>query len=631
MSQSTARQLLTPRKGYEFWKADFWFGQIDSRPLSVFRIALALLLLKDAIYHLPLARDFYSDDGIVPRSALTDGLARSWRFSLMDAMPYPWMATLFFVLWIAVLVLLLAGYRSKLMSILNLIILVSIHERDVYVLSGADTVFRVLSIWSVFIPLGHHYSVDALLKRLHRYRGSHAPADLRVEDGPKTAWAFPVRMIQIQFVLIYVFTGLLKIIEPSSWRTGEAVYYAMQIKSLTLPTGDWVEANAPMWLLKIVDYHTLLVELGFTIFMFSPFFQPYLKIGGLALGALLHLGIAVLMAIANFSPVMIASYLLFFEPGWIEWLDLKLRRLRPEQLPSRIGVPPRDSPLYLLLAATRADELELAWGVTQGQTFDSWTIGDETGGTLSGQDAWLRAAGHLPLSRLWGWTLRSAAIRRAAWNGLSAPAARALIPLPDPEAEPLPQTIPPGRALRVTMRLARGALAAGLGLLMGGVIWWNLAGMQVQNKPIFPATPDAVATAIDYPGLWQGWSMFAPFPQNYDGWIVIPGKFEDGKTFDLRTGEPVVNVMPRSYLGFTDRWKKFEDNLERERYQPILFAWAAMYCREYNTEQNLPDGHRLATLEIVYKVIHSHDPGQVSGPASDILLWKHWCYAKYQY
>src|SRR5262249_10220972 len=145
--------------------------------------------------------------------------------------------------------------------------------------------------------------------------------------------------------LIYIFTGLLKIIEPSVWRTGEALFYALQLKSLTLPTGDWLDATAPMWVFKIMNYQTLITELGFAVFMFSPLFQPYLRMGGIVLGTMLHLGIAMLMAISNFSPVMIASYLLFFEPGWIEWLDLRLRRLRPEQLPSKIRTPFEHSPL----------------------------------------------------------------------------------------------------------------------------------------------------------------------------------------------------------------------------------------------------------------------------------------------
>ncbi|MCI0349187.1 MAG: hypothetical protein L0Z53_07160 [Acidobacteriales bacterium] len=79
-----------------FLRRGYWFGQIDSRPLSVFRIVFALLLLKDALYHLPLAGLFYSDAGLVPRAVLLDGLARPERFSLMDALGHEWIAAVFF-------------------------------------------------------------------------------------------------------------------------------------------------------------------------------------------------------------------------------------------------------------------------------------------------------------------------------------------------------------------------------------------------------------------------------------------------------------------------------------------------------------------------------------------------------
>ena len=64
----------------------FWLGEVDSRPLALFRICYAALLLKDALYHLPLAERLYSDQGILPRYALFSLRYASYRFSLMDAL-----------------------------------------------------------------------------------------------------------------------------------------------------------------------------------------------------------------------------------------------------------------------------------------------------------------------------------------------------------------------------------------------------------------------------------------------------------------------------------------------------------------------------------------------------------------
>src|SRR5688500_13011862 len=80
---------INPR--YNFFRREYWFGQVDTRPLSIFRILFGLVLIKDALFHLALAPWFYSDDGIVPRSALTT-MIRTYRFSLMDSIRFTWMA-----------------------------------------------------------------------------------------------------------------------------------------------------------------------------------------------------------------------------------------------------------------------------------------------------------------------------------------------------------------------------------------------------------------------------------------------------------------------------------------------------------------------------------------------------------
>jgi hypothetical protein len=264
------------RPDYNPLRWQYWFGEVDSRPLSVFRIVLGLLLLKDAIYHFPIAQVFYSDDGFTPRWALQDGMMREYRFSLMDALPYAWMAQVFFALWVVVLILFTTGYRTRLMTILQFLMIVSVHERNIYILNGADTVFRVLSFWSMFIPLGQYYSVDALRERWKRYGRSHHLPDLRADPGPRTVYAFPVRMIQLQFALIYLFTAWLKL-PGAAWREGNAIYYALQLKSLTLPTGDFLLANAPMPVLKAISYQSNLTEWVFFFFVFLPFGQPLLR------------------------------------------------------------------------------------------------------------------------------------------------------------------------------------------------------------------------------------------------------------------------------------------------------------------------------------------------------------------
>ncbi|MFN8375660.1 MAG: hypothetical protein U0694_22670 [Anaerolineae bacterium] len=609
---------------YNFLSFDYWFGEIDSRPLAIFRIFFAALLLKDALFHLPLAYWFYSNDGLFPLPTM-HSVARFDRFSLMDAMPYTWMAVAFFVLWALVNLCLLLGYRTRLMAVLNFVIIVSVHERNIYVLSGADTTLRVLSFWAMFLPMGQYYSLDALRKRWSHFARSHVLNDLRVSTAPQTAFAFPLRLVQLQVGLIYVFTFVLKL-PGQIWQRGEALFYAFQLRTLTLPTADWLLLNAPDWLLKLGSYAALVIEGAFVPLVFSPVGQPVLRMLGLLLGMMLHLGIAVTMAIQDFSLVMMISYFTLYEARWIVWLDNKLRSKRT---PLAIAQPAADSPLWLLLAVTRADEIRVEPLDTESSAppaYDAWQVKDLTSDALfSGSEAWQQAAGHLPLSRLWRWVLRFHLVRRLIWVASRRLVVRDAPPTPVEQGVELLKTRRPNWIGRVIM-------FALLSTMLFSVAWWNLGNVEVDElgTPLpIDRIPYDLSRPIWYTGMWQHWGMFSPYPSVVDGWIEIPGYFEDYTMFDLRTGERPALEMPRYYWGPVARWKKFEENMNRDRLQALLSQWGAYYCNLYNTQLGLPFGRRLATLDIIWRYRDSYPPGTGLLPYQEEVLWHHWCYDQY--
>ncbi len=593
---------------YNPLKREYWFGQADTRPLSVFRIAFAAILVKNALYYLPLVEPLYSDSGAVRRSAVISELGRWDRFSLMDALSTPWMAALFILVWAAIACGLLVGYRTRLMTVLNFICILSVQERNTYVLNGADLVLRVLSFWVLFVPLGDYYSIDAVLARVRRFRRTGDLADLRVKDEQHTTYAFPWRMAQIQFALIYLFTALLKL--PSDqWWHGEATYNALQIQSLTLPTGDWLRDNAPFWVFRFLSRITLIAEFLFFWLVFLPILQPFARLLGMIMVALLHIGIMVAMSISDFSTVMLTGYLLFFDPRWIKRIDNWLRaRREPVTLP-----PPAspDDPAWLLLAVTADSEV----AVDERRP----APGDERD---PGWQGLMQAMGHLPLSKLWLWSLRFAPVRAGILRS-----ARWLVcygPLRSTAVRPELPARPVRAQIRVVGRIA---LAAALSVIMVGVIWVNLLTVTWNDKQIVSApVPAPLHTVVNYLGLWQSWFMFAPYPSDTDGWIIIPGVFEDGTTYDLRTGQPPANEMPHIFFGPLGRWRKFEENVRRDADEPILRDWARSYCIYYNVTEQRPVGRRLATLKIIARIRRSHALGAPPNPLEDVLLWTHYCY-----
>jgi hypothetical protein len=611
--------LYTPE--FNFLRPSWWFGRVDSRPISAFRIFFALMLLKDALYHLPISTQFYSDDGLMPLSALRT-MARANRFSLMDSMPEPWMALAFFWLWVAVLVALLLGYQTRLMAVLNFLIILSVHERNIYVLNGADTVLRVLSFWLIFIPSGAYYSLDALRGRWRSYQVNRRLSSLRVPDTPHMTFAFPVRMMQIQFALIYVFTFILKL-DGSTWSEGQAVHYALQVNSLTLPTGAWMLEHVPYFFLQTMTIFSLVSELLFLPLVFLPFFQPTLRAIGLTLVFMMHLGIGALMSIPNFSAVMPIGFLLLFLPEWIIGWDALLRSKRQ---PLSLPIPASRSPLWLLMAVTREDEISADTGqINQAAHPDGWAMFNLQGRAYIGVEAWRQAAGHLPLSRFWGWTLNFAPLRAALWRLSCFTIGRGMA-APEIEFEPIPK-----RSFPTFTLASRAVQVAGLGFIMFGVLWMNLRTIKQRGEYVFDPMPAFVNQVIYTSGLHQQWNMFAPYPSHRDGWITVPGKFEDGRTFDLLTREPLSTEWTQWYWGAAARWKKYSGTLRYEKHEALLQSMGSYYCDLYNKQDALPEGHRLATLEIIDNYRVSYAPGEEQNPLQTQVLWRHWCYPDYQY
>ncbi|HLA43476.1 MAG TPA: hypothetical protein VJZ27_08585 [Aggregatilineales bacterium] len=97
------------------------------------------------------------------------------------------------------------------------------------------------------------------------------------------------------------------------------------------------------------------------------------------------------------------------------------------------------------------------------------------------------------------------------------------------------------------------------------------------------------------------------------------------------TGKSERDVFLRWFWGPDARWKKYISNIQENAYEPLLSAWGSHYCREYNIEKALPEGERLATLEILLIWRHSYAPGEPLNPFQTRMLWKHWCYPEYEY
>jgi hypothetical protein len=165
---------------------------IDLRSLAVFRVALGALLLVDLGLRAPLIGTNYTDAGVMPRALLP----RLPTLSLHALSGGPELQVVLFLLAAAFAALLLVGFFTRVATAASWLLLLSLHYRNPALLDGGDLLVRQLLMWSLFLPLGERWSIDA------RRRG--VPA-----DRTSVLSAASVALL-LQFFFFYVSTGFSK-------------------------------------------------------------------------------------------------------------------------------------------------------------------------------------------------------------------------------------------------------------------------------------------------------------------------------------------------------------------------------------------------------------------------------------
>jgi hypothetical protein len=238
-------------------------------------------------------------------------------YGTLEASPFDMSAPQFFLFrhdthgelelffWLSVLVSTagMFGLATRVTIPLTYLSMFLLQERGPFFIFGADLVMRTAAIWLLFLPCGRMWSLDAAL----RARRGRPPRDREIE-------LWPVRAIQIQVILIYLITGLLKLRSPS-WQDGSAVYYAIQVGDV-MPDMAFPWMLEQRWLMALLDYGTLLVELTMPVMLLYRPLRRWAFIAGTAM----HTGIDLLMSIRFFSPAMYMGYLAFIDgQDWDRW------------------------------------------------------------------------------------------------------------------------------------------------------------------------------------------------------------------------------------------------------------------------------------------------------------------------
>ncbi|MFB6192598.1 MAG: HTTM domain-containing protein [Haloarculaceae archaeon] len=269
--------------------------RVDARALAAVRAGLGGLVLVDLWLRSRDLVAFYTDAGALPRALLAERFPALARLSVHALGGGGWFQGALFVIAGAAALALVAGYRTTLAAVVTWLLVVSLHARNPVLLNGGDSLLRRLLLWSLFLPLGERWSVDAL----------------RRERAPRAGVAsLATGAFLLQVVLVYATNAVFKL-RGSTWTPpgADAMAYVFGLDRLTVRLGDVLAAYPALyeplghlWLVLIVASPLLVLATGRTRTLLA--------------GALIcmHLGMALTMRLGVF-PLVSVTGLVPFLPG----------------------------------------------------------------------------------------------------------------------------------------------------------------------------------------------------------------------------------------------------------------------------------------------------------------------------
>lgn len=308
---------------------------LDLESLGVFRIGLAIAILVDLANRASDLELHYSERGMLPSSAwrlLGDGNA--FQFSFHFASHHlSWQIFLFALAALAAVSVLL-GYRTRISLLASWVLLLSLQSRNNVILQGGDVLLRVALFWSIFLPLGRRYSLDALPSSAQEKKKYFGVASI--------AYC-------LQIVYVYLFSALHKS-GPEWIPDGTAVGYALSHDQFRAPLTEFMRAAlGPLgWKHQALTYSVWTWELLGAFLLILPLKTSRVRTAA-ALGFMfMHLGFSLTLRVGIFPLVGIVALIPFISGDLIDkWVAGPLQKFVtvPASVPASVPVRKQSAPI----------------------------------------------------------------------------------------------------------------------------------------------------------------------------------------------------------------------------------------------------------------------------------------------
>jgi predicted DCC family thiol-disulfide oxidoreductase YuxK len=609
------------------------YRTLDPRWLGVFRICFGVLLISELGYRWSYARMLFSNDGLLPNHFSLFAPMGQDLFSIYHVFSTIEEVHLAFALTLVVFLCFTLGYKTRLFQILSAILITSLHSRNLFTENGGSVVTHSLATWTVFLPLGQCFSIDAVCRSL-RQKPEHSSAELNQREPAHVEPFVSVVVLGLllQWSVIYFFNCVHK--TGAGWRGDHsAIYWFLYQDRIVTGLGVWAREHVPMALFQLLTQSTLIVEGALAFILLVPFAQKQLRRVAFLLALGLHGSIALLSRLGPFSYVMVLFFLMLFGEEELAWLGRWFGR------PARAVTVIFDSDCGICLWACRVlkrldpwqrltfvgnDETErLPAGLDPKRCETSVVVVDAAGRLYFEEQAirrvvralpggilfvaWLYVPGLSHLGRALYRRLASHRLQISVFFGLGACGMPA-----SPAAAPLSSGPRFGR-IGEELRGARTVLRETVALILMVVLSTEV----VKSNPFVSRhfqikRPEWMTEVIGYTRMLEGWGMFAPEPPYDDGRLVIDGRTVDGRKWDPFTkDQPVFDPESPRGWGHDQLWCDYSNHIRWQHNQA-----RRQFLRQYLINQHVFSRRpkdQLVGFDVWWIQDRSPKPGQKHG------------------
>ena len=301
---------------FQAWD-QWWFAPRSLAAVGLFRVVLTgVLFYMGALrsFHL----DYYTNQSWIPRNLQFFILPESFRA------PFTWFfwpdawGPVFHILLLVLLFLAMLGIGNRITLLLAWVIQFAFIQRNYAVVFGADHIGTILLFLLALTNCFSTWSILNLVQPARKVLASQEKSDFLGSAA--------MRLVQIQMVVIYCYTGLEKL-KGGSWWDGTALWNVLANPQQTVADFTFIK-HFPLFITGMT-FFTIIWEVFWPAAMMGA---AKVRRFWLALGVMFHLGIGLSMGLMVFSLVMISTYLLFltdneFDQLFISNLDRAKKKL----------------------------------------------------------------------------------------------------------------------------------------------------------------------------------------------------------------------------------------------------------------------------------------------------------------